>query len=62
MSESLPYDEIKFDKNVKLEDILINPVDSDIGYFVEVKLKHCDEIKEENKYFPFCPENQKNQS
>ena len=36
MSQSLPYDEIKFDKNVKLEDILNTPDDSDIGYFVEV--------------------------
>ena len=36
MSQSLPYDEIKFDKNVKLEDILNTPDDSDNGYFVEV--------------------------
>ena len=33
MSEPLPYDEIKFDKNVKLEDILNTLDDSDIGYF-----------------------------
>ena len=31
MSQSLPYDEIKFDNNVKLEDILNTPDDSDIG-------------------------------
>ena len=36
ISQPLPYDEIKFDKNVKLEDILNTPDDSDIGYFVEV--------------------------
>ena len=31
MSAYLPYDEIKFDNNVKLEDILNTPDDSDIG-------------------------------
>ena len=50
MSEPLPYDEIKFDQNVELEDILITPDDSDIGYFIEVHLKYSDNIKE----FPIC--------
>ena len=31
MSQALPYDEIKFDKNVKVEAILKTPDDSDIG-------------------------------
>ena len=31
MSEPLPYDEIKFDQNINLEDILNTPDDSDIG-------------------------------
>ena len=39
MSEDLLYDEIKFDKNVKLEEILKKPDDSDIGYSIEVDLK-----------------------
>ena len=39
MSESLPYDEIKFDDNVNLDDILNAPDDSDIGYLIEVDLK-----------------------
>ena len=39
MSESLPYDEIMFDQNVELEDILNTPDDSDLGYFIEVDLK-----------------------
>ena len=56
MSQSLPYDEIKFDKNVQLEDILHTPDDSFIGYFVEVDLKYQYEIKEETEKFPFCPE------
>ena len=33
MSQSLPYDENKFDRNVKLEDILNTSDDSDIGFF-----------------------------
>ena len=36
----MPYDEIKFDKNGKLEDFLNAPVDSDIGFFVGVDLKY----------------------
>ena len=59
MSEYLPYDEIKFDKNVKLEDILNTPDDSDSGYFIEVDLTHPDNIKEKTKHFRFAPENKK---
>ena len=55
MSHSLPYDEIKFDNNVKLEDILNTPDDSDIGYFIEVDLNYPDNIKEKTKNFPFAP-------
>ena len=43
MSQPLPYDEIKFDRNAKLEDILSTPDDSDIGYFVEVDSKYPNE-------------------
>ena len=39
MSESLPYDEIKFNKIGKLESILNTPDDSDLGYFIEVALQ-----------------------
>ena len=59
MSESLPYDEIKLDNNVNLEDILNTRDDSDIGYFVEVDLKYPDNIKQKTKIFPFAPENKK---
>ena len=59
MSESLPYDEIKFDNNGKLEDILNTPDDSDIGYFIEVDLKYSDNIKEKTKHFPFATLNKK---
>ena len=59
MSESLPYDKIKLDNNVNLEDILNTPDDSDIGFFVEVDLKYPDNIKQKTKNFPFAPENKK---
>ena len=59
MSEPLPYDEIKFDKKVKLEDILNTPDDSDIGYFIEVDLNYPDNIKKRTKNLPFAPVNKK---
>ena len=59
MSQPLPYDEIKFDNNVKLEDILNTSDDNDIGYFIEVDLKYPDNIKEKTKKFPFAPVNKK---
>ena len=59
MSQPLPFDEIKFDNTVKLEDILNTPDDSDIGYFIEVDLKYPDNIKEKTKNFPFAPMNKK---
>ena len=55
MSHMLPYDEIKFDRNVKLEHILNTPDDSGIGYFIEVDLNYPDNIKEKTKNFPFAP-------
>ena len=47
----LPYEEIKFDTNVKLEDTLQFPDDSDIGYFIEVDLTYPDNLKEKPKMF-----------
>ena len=59
MSQYLPFDEIIFDNNVTLEDIINTPDDNDIGYFVEVDLKYPDNIKEKTKKFPFAPVNKK---
>ena len=59
MSEYLPYDELKFVNNGKLEDILNTPDDSDIGFFIEVNIKYPDKIKEKTKNFPFAPVNKK---
>ena len=46
-SEFLPYDEIKVDRNNKLEDIVNTSEDSDIGYFIEVDLKYPDSFKKQ---------------
>ena len=54
MSQPLLYDEIEFDKNVNLEDIIKIFDDSDIGYFFEVDLKYPDKIREKNKTFSIC--------
>ena len=59
MSQYLPYDEIKFDNNVTLEDIINTPDDNDIGYFVEVDLIYPNNIKQKTKNFPFASVNKK---
>ena len=56
MSDNLPYDENKFDRNVKLEEILNVFDDSDFGYFGEVDLSYPDDIKVKSKHFPFALE------
>ena len=55
MSQPLTKDANNFDKNVKLEEILNNPDDSDIGYFVEVHIKNPDEMKPKTKNVSYCP-------
>ena len=54
MSEYLPYDESKFDRNIRIEDILKTPNDSDFGYFIEVDLKYPDNIKYKRRKFTIC--------
>ena len=55
MSQTLPYDEIKIDRNVKLEDILNTPDDSDVGFFIEIDLNYPDNVRGKTKNFPFAP-------
>ena len=55
-SQPILYDEIKFDKNIKIEDSLRTPDDSYVGYFFGVDLKSPDEIKEKTEHFLFRPE------
>ena len=56
MVQQCPFDNIIFDNCIKLEGILNNPDDSEIGYYIECDLKNPDNIKEKTKYFPFAPE------
>ena len=57
MSQSLPYDDIKFEtENVCLEERLNTPDDSDIGYFLEVDIEYPQNIRDKTRHFPFCPE------
>ena len=53
ISQQLPYDDNNIDGNVKLEDNLVTPVDSDIGVLLEVDLKYPDERKDKTKSFSF---------
>ena len=53
MSQSLPFDEIKFERNVCLEEILKTPDDSDIGYFLEVDSTYPYKIRRKLKTFQF---------
>ena len=66
MSQMLPYDEIEMwhghpDLYMNwLEEISNTQEVNQIGYFLEVDLKYCDNIKEKTKNFSFWPENKKN--
>ena len=46
MSKYLPYQEIKFERSVKLDDNLNTSDKSDIGYFIESDLNYPDNIKQ----------------
>ena len=62
ISDSLPYEGIKFDRKVKSEDILNTPDDLDIGFFREIDLEYPDIINGRTKFFPFAPESKKTDS
>ena len=46
MSQMLPFDEIKFEIDICLGEIPNTPDDNKTGYFSEVDLMFCDNIKE----------------
>ena len=48
------YDEIKFEWNVCLNEILNTPDNSDIGSFLEVDLRYPYSIRQKTNIFPFC--------
>ena len=47
MPQMFSYDEIKFEKDICLEEILNTPDDNEIGYFFEVDLKYPDNKKKQ---------------
>ena len=59
MSQTLPFDEINFDKNVNLEVLLSTSDESDIGYFIEVDLSYPNIIRQKTEHFRFAPEYKK---
>ena len=52
MSQMLPYEEIKFEKDICIDKILNTADDAELGYFSEIDLKYPDNIKEKTKKFP----------
>ena len=55
-SQSLPYGEIKFERNVCLEKILNIPDNSVIGIFLKVDIRYPYNKGQKTKNYPFCPE------
>ena len=49
LSEMLPYDEIKFEKDICLGELKNTPDDNEIGYLLEVDLNYPDNIKKNKK-------------
>ena len=57
ISQSLPYDELKFEKAICLIKILNTPDGNEIGFFLEVDLSYPYNMRQKTKNFPFAPEN-----
>ena len=56
MSQALPYKDLKFNNDVKLEDILNTPDDSEVGYIVECDFNFPEHLHDKFREFPPCPE------
>ena len=54
MSQMLSSDEIKFEKDICLKEVLDTPDDNEKGYSFEVGLKYPDDKKRKNKKFSIC--------
>ena len=57
MSEFLPYDDLRWNNNLTLEDILTTEDNAEEGHIVEVDLHFPSEIHDKLKEFPPAPEN-----
>ncbi len=56
MSQYLPYSNLEYSNDTKLEDILKTSDESDTGCILEVDLEYPKELHEKLKEFPPCPE------
>ena len=56
MVQALPYKDIKFNKEITIDEILQTEDDAETGYTVEVDLSFPQEIHERLKQLPLCPE------
>jgi hypothetical protein len=57
MSQSLPYEDLKFDNEKTLKEILETPDNNETGYIVELDISYPIELHELFKEYPPCPEN-----
>ena len=51
MSQPLPFDEINFETNVCLKQLLNIQDDSDFDYFLEVNLRYPRNSRQKNRFF-----------
>ena len=56
MVQSLPYDKIKIDNNINIDDVLKTDDNNDVGYIVECDLHLPKEIHNKLKQYPPAPE------
>ena len=56
MSQPLPYNEFKFEKDICLKEMLNIPDDCDTGYFLEADLSYPYNLRQKTEQFPFSPE------
>jgi hypothetical protein len=56
MVQALPYQDIKFNREITIDDVLETADDAETGYMVEVDLSFPKEIHERLKQLPPCPE------
>ena len=56
MSQPIPFDEIKFERNICLNQTINTPDDNNIGYSLKVVLKYSYNVRQKTKHFPFAPE------
>ncbi|XP_058790457.1 uncharacterized protein LOC131663808 [Phymastichus coffea] len=59
MTQSLPFEGFKWVSNVDMSNFFNISDDSDVGYILEVDLEYPQELHDEHKDLPLCPEHTK---